>query len=120
MKKHSTLIKAAKQIVYCVVLEPDSEDSQGDIISADDIEKAAHEYMANYRQIFDSHVEKTDASPVESFIAPVDMVVQGEHIRKGSWVMAIKVQDASLWAAIEKGEVNGVSIGGYGTREALE
>ena len=117
-KEHTSKIikSAARQIIYCVVLEPDSEDLQGDVISAEDIEKAAHEYMQTSRVIFDAHQTAVDAIPVESFIAPVDMDVEGEPIRKGSWVMAIKVLAPAMWAAVEAGAYNGVSIGGWGTR----
>lgn len=110
-----------KQIVYCVVLEPETVDLQGDVISAEEIEKAAHEYMEKHRLIGDAHQEiGVQAVPVESFIAPVDMAVgDGEAIKKGSWVMAIKVNDPELWGAVESGEYTGFSIGGTGIREDM-
>jgi len=120
VNRTSKLVKSAKQLVYCVVAEPEVEDLQGDILSADEIEKMAHGYMLDHRVIFDSHTAPAAAAPVESFIAPVDMEVEGEQIKKGSWVLTIKVQDPELWAAIEKGLYNGVSIGGSGVRTPLD
>ncbi len=113
----------AKQIAYCVVLEPDTEDLQADVISESEIEKTAHAYLLDFRVVADSHKRKNDgnlvvadAGVVESFIAPVDFQSGSEIIRKGSWVIAIKVNDPDMWQSIEKGDITGVSIGGVGER----
>lgn len=108
-----------KQIIYCVVLEPEVEDLQGDVVSAEEIEKAAHDYMVFSRTIGDAHKSWTEAAPVESFIAPVDMVVEGESIKKGTWVMAIKVFAPAMWEAVKSGAYTGVSIGGQAFRDEL-
>jgi cation transport regulator ChaB len=112
-----------KQILYCVVLEPATEDLQGDVTDETEIEKAAHQYLLDSRVIGDSHQKdgygnlfKVDAGVVESFIAPTDYEVSGEKILKGSWVIAIKVYDTEVWKSIEAGEITGVSIGGFGER----
>jgi len=124
VKKDSVrpLVKAgpdadAQQIIYCVVLEPDTEDLQGDVISAQEIEKVAHEYAIESRVVGDSHSTVADASVVETFIAPADFPAgDGSVIKKGSWVMAIKIHDKSLWYAVQAGEYDGLSIGGFGER----
>ncbi len=36
-----------KQLVYGVVYEPDVEDTHGDMMTADEIEKAVHGFMSN-------------------------------------------------------------------------
>ncbi len=113
------LIKAAgkKQIVYAVVSEPDTVDLHDDIIPADEIEKAAHEYLRSYRVVGVQHEELAPAEVVESFIAPVDYAADdGTLVKKGSWVMAVKVHSADLWAEIEKGAYTGFSIGGQAER----
>jgi len=110
---------ADKQLVYCVVLEPNTEDLQGDVIEAAEIERAAHEYMTHSRTIFDSHKSYTDAVPVESWIAPVDVTVDGEVIKQGSWVITIKVLAPAMWEAVKSGAYTGVSIGGMAVREEL-
>jgi hypothetical protein len=125
----TAVLKAAdspKQLLSCVVLAPGVEDLQGDILTADEIEKAAHEYAIDSRIIGAEHAKdksgnivKADASMVETFIAPADFVVGTETITKGSWVMTIKVHDDALWAAVEKGEVDGLSIGGEGVRTQI-
>lgn len=118
---------AAKQILYCVVLEPDTEDLQKDITAAGEIEKAAHQYLLDSRVVADSHRKnncgnliEVDAGVVESFIAPVDYEVGTAKIAKGSWVIAVKVYDTEIWKAVENGEITGVSIGGFGERVEID
>lgn len=121
VETHSRVIKsAAKQLLYSVVLEPDTEDAQGDVISAEEIEKAAHDYLISSRVIGEGHEFEAQAAPVESFIAPVDMEVEGEAIKKGSWVIVMKIFDSALWDLVEKGVYGAVSIGGLGHRTPLE
>ena len=111
-----------KQLAYGVVLVPGQVDAQGDTISADEIEKAAHEYMVKSIQetpIDLQHVldlPRDRAVPVESYIAPVDMEVGGHQIIKGSWVMVTHVPDNEIWDQIKKGAIMSYSIRGWGKR----
>jgi hypothetical protein len=108
---------AAKRLVYGVVLEPESVDLQRDRVSADEIEKAAHEYLRSFRVVGEQHETFADAEVVESFIAPVDYTTDGGvQILKGSWVMVAKIHSDDLWADIEKGAYTGFSIGGQAER----
>ena len=121
------LVKVAKvdkdkQIVYGVVLTPDEVDGQGDYITAEDIEESAHNYMMNYRIVGAQHRKPMDAVPVESFIAPQDLKWDGgmygpQDVKKGAWVMAVKVNNPSDWKKVLKGEYTGFSVGGSGQRE---
>lgn len=111
---------SAKQIVYGVVLEPDTCDLQGDVISADTIEKAAHDYLIASRVVGDSHMTQAPADVVESYIAPSDMVLGETKVTKGSWVMGVHIVDTVLWEAVQKGDYTGFSIGGYGTRSDIQ
>lgn len=106
-----------KHVVYGVVLEPDVEDLQGDIISAEEIEQAAHNFMASYQIIVDRHEAMADARPVESYIAPIDFEMAGQTIKTGSWVMAVKIFNVDLWDKIVAGEYTGFSIGGRANAE---
>lgn len=112
------LIKSAKkQIVYGVVLEPDSVDLQDDIAPADEIEKAAHTYLREFRVVGEQHSVVADAEVVESFLAPVDYVADdGTQVKKGSWVMGVKINSPELWDDVEKGVYTGFSIGGQAQR----
>ena len=114
---------AEKQIVYGVVLEPDTTDSQNDFMTADEIEKTAHEYMATSRVIGSQHSKPAQAVPVESYIAPMDMDLDGQYgpqvVKKGSWVLAVKVLDPEEWAKVKSGEYTGFSVGGTGQRDEV-
>lgn len=115
--------KPAKRVFYCVVLEPDTEDLQKDVIDAEEIEKVAWQYAVDSRFLSTAHQKRPDGSlvpapaeVVETFLAPVDYEIDGELIRKGSWVMGIRVNDEEVWNNVESGDIDGVSIGGTGIR----
>jgi len=108
--------KGEQQIVYGVVSEPDTVDLQGDRLSESEIRKACHKFMQTSQRIGKEHSGVAKASIIESYIAPTDFKCNGQPVRKGSWIMAVKVHDPSLWQAIKKGEITGFSIAGTGTR----
>lgn len=119
------IIKAnnEKQIVYGVVLAPNEIDSQDDFMEPEEIEKAAHKYLLQSRVIGSEHSKAIQADPVESFIAPQDFeVTDGQYgpqpVKKGSWVLGIKVTDPDEWQKIKSGEYTGFSVGGFGLRHA--
>lgn len=121
-----TVVKAddEQRIVYGIVLEPDVEDSQGDVVSKADVELAAHRYVyQNIRPdiIGDQHGKMAPPSvrPVESFIAPCDFEMGGQSVKKGSWVLVGKIDDDSLWQQVKKGDKGAWSVGGTGKRSPL-
>lgn len=108
-----------QRIVYGVVLQPGVRDSQGDVVSAAEIEQAAHRYLReSRRQDLQHREEVAPVEPVESFIAPMDMVVADRPVLKGSWVMASQINDDAIWQQVLKDELTGYSIGGSGVRRA--
>lgn len=125
ISKVSPILKAApmQQVVYCVVLEPDTADSQDDVMTSEDIEKTAHNYLIRARLIGSGHEKAIEAAPVESFIAPQDLEYQGQNgpqvVKKGSWIIGIKVFDPSEWQKVVNGEYTGVSVGGKGLRDEI-
>lgn len=118
------LLKAdVPHVVYGVVYEPCPKgsnvcklDTQDDWVTPEELRKAAWDYMEKSRTVGSQHRGPAKAVPVESFIAPVDMEVDGETIRKGSWVVGVKVNDDAIWKKVESGELNAFSIGGKGVR----
>lgn len=115
----------ARQIAYGVALEPrtaDDPDLQGDWYTAEDVEAAAHYFMAEvtkgsgFSDVM--HDGTTRAGyPVESFIAPVDFDLGDQHVVKGSWVVGMHYPDPAVWDDIVKGRFAAFSVGGYGMRE---
>ncbi len=120
MKSYRVPIIVAKgsdqQIVYGVVSEPNVIDLQGDRLSESEIRKACHSFMQTSQRIGKEHSGPAKASIIESYIAPTNFKCNGQKVRKGSWVMAVKIHDPSLWQAVKKGDITGFSIAGTGTR----
>ena len=119
----------ARQIAYAVVLEPRTEanpDSQGDWYTAEDIEKAAHDFLAEVAkgEAYPDLMHEDGCPPigdlVESYIAPVDFAWgEGERaqvVKAGSWVAAVHYPDPAVWDRVQKGELAAFSVGGIGKR----
>ncbi|PIC72525.1 XkdF-like putative serine protease domain-containing protein [Sporosarcina sp. P17b] len=108
----------AQKLVYGVVYEPDVEDSHEDFMTATEIEKAAHGFLKDARNIDTQHDFNAGVGEVvESYIAPSDLMIGEEVITKGSWVLVTKASD-EIWDAIQKGDYTGYSLAG--TAETIE
>lgn len=104
-------------IVYGVVLQPGIPDSQGDTLTAAEIEKAAHRYMVESRKSDVQHNEQAAlVDVVESFVAPMDMVVADRPVLKGAWVLGASVRDPVIKTGVREGRITGYSIGGTAFR----
>lgn len=119
------LIKADEEeerIVFGVVLEPNEVDAQNDTISEEEIRQAAHKFMEDFGNLGLQHKEIVNGKLVllETFIAPVPFEVNGEKVKKGSWLFKERVVDNALWAAVKKGDFTGFSIGGSAIRKPIE
>lgn len=109
----STLEKAAKRgLVTLLVYSPNSVDLQGEYASAEDIEKAAHDWLAKSRTIKINHatLSKSDY-PVESWLTKAPWTIGGKEIPEGSWCITVQLGKASK-EAFEKGALTGASMGG--------
>jgi len=106
-------VSSEKHLVYGEVLVPDQEDAQGDIISADVIEDAAHDFLVNSRRIDVQHVFlSSKCFPVESYIAPTAFYLGDHLVKKGTWILVTKVLDEEIWKKVKNGELRGYSIRG--------
>lgn len=98
-------------------------DRQGDLITPDELEKAAYKYVEASRKGGHQHRRDGDApfhasNMIESF------VITPEKIEKMGlpsstpcgWWVGYKVHDDDTWVKIKKGEVTGFSIHGAGKR----
>ena len=117
-------VNSKRQIIYAPALVPDEVHCSLDWMTPEDIEYTAHQYLAKARVIGAEHRGPIDAEVVESFICPTEIQFDGtpygaQSIPKGSWVLGIKVNDRAEWAKVEAGEYTGLSVGGFGLREAL-
>ena len=100
------------QLVYGVVYEPDVEDAHGDFMTANEIEKAAHGFLKDARNVDTQHdFEAGVGEVVESYVAPSDLTIGEQEITKGSWVLVTKASE-EIWEKIKKGDITGYSMAG--------
>lgn len=110
-----------KQIVYGVFLVPEKADHDGDVISIEDIEKVAHDFLVEYRTIDEMHKTIIAAQIVESGIAWQDgLEYYGKTLKQGTWFGAIKINDRDVWDKVLSGEYKAFSVRIAGTREPIE
>lgn len=57
------------------------------------------------------HITKTATfDVVESYISPVDFVLNDHLVKQGTWLTTIQVNDDNLWSLIKSGDICSVSI----------
>lgn len=106
-----------KRIVTGVVYEPDTPDTHDEFMTAQEIEKAAHQFLKDYRNIDKQHdFTSGQGEVVESWIAKSDTTVGEQQIREGTWLMSVHVPDDEIWSEIKKGNITGFNMGGVGER----
>ncbi|MGN7326578.1 XkdF-like putative serine protease domain-containing protein [Bacillus pumilus] len=113
-KEIKVLAKAddVQRLVYGIVYEPNVADAHGDFMTPEEIEKAAHGFLKDAREIDKQHdFQGGVGEVVESYIAPSDFEMGDELIKKGSWVLVTKASD-EIWEQIQKGEITGYSMAG--------
>lgn len=99
-----------------IVYEPLTEDAHGNYMTEQEITKAAYWFAKNGNQVDVQHsfepLEK--AAVVESYVAPCDMSIGEQAIKKGTWMMTVEVDDPEIFEKVQKGEITGFSMGGVG------
>ena len=103
--------------VYGPVLVPEVVDKQNDIISADEIEAAAHRFMEGPQAPGLMHTAvlgKRDAMVVESHVTRYKLTFGKTEVPVGSWMVGMRVYSPKLRKMIRDGKLKGYSIGGIG------
>jgi hypothetical protein len=110
-----------ERYVLGIVLEPETVDAQKDIYSAAEIREAAHRFMEEYRNVGLMHRELVNqrVKILESYLAPAPFELDGTHVKKGTWLLAVRVVDDDLWRQVKTGELAGFSIGGSAVKVPL-
>jgi hypothetical protein len=103
-----------ERFVLGVVLEPEEVDSQKHIYSEADVRKAAHNFLEVHARMGLMHTEDVTGKIkiLESFVAPVNMEIDGVAVKKGTWLLGARIVDDELWEGVKNGKFNGWSIGG--------
>jgi DNA adenine methylase len=120
--KPSRLVKGIdpndERFVLGIVLEPEVVDAQGDIYSAEEIRAAAHRFMEDFGGLGLMHRLRVNGQVkvLESFLAPTDFTIGELAVRKGTWLLAVRVLSDELWERVKSGDLTGFSIGGSARR----
>lgn len=59
----------------------------------------------------------SDVKILESYLAPVTPDLDGTTIKKGIWLLAIRILGDDLWDKVKSGDLTGFSIGGSAARK---
>lgn len=113
MKDKKIIIKDAyERVVIGEVYIPGQVDTQGSIMTAEEIKKSAYDFMRKQRlyNVDMQHNNKATGSyVVESFIARAN---DPDGFVEGAWVAATKIESDEVWEMVLKGELNGYSLAG--------
>lgn len=95
-------------------------DLQGDVISADMMEKAASEFMLGARTGLTMHKGNPTTTIIHSLplTKQIKEAFQIETPYEG-WIIAVKVHDDETWQQVKEGRFSGFSIGGRATRREI-
>jgi hypothetical protein len=110
------IAKVQDNVVYGIVLHANKPDLQGDIMSPDDIRKAMHEFMEEFRAINKDHSEDIDACPVANWQMDSEGTIGNSSYGPGDWVMGTKINDQKVLADVINGKYKSYSIEGVGQR----
>lgn len=123
-----------ERYILGIVLEPtigeDIEtkpDTQDDVYTRETIREAAHKWMENYGLIDLMHswsaMSKENVRVLESYLAPTTFVSgvgeDAHKVLKGTWLLALRIKNDDLWAAVKEGRIGAFSIGGVASREPV-
>lgn len=106
-----------ERFVLGIPLQPDIEDLQGDVVSCEEIAKTAHDFLESCQNIGVQHTTINKKIKLwESYLAPQDLTISGQEVKKGSWILGVHILDDEIWGKVKSGELTGFSIRGTGTR----
>lgn len=119
LTKKMPLVKMHEErYVLGIVLEPETVDSQNEIYSHDVVRKTAHGWMEFFGNLGNMHREiiTGKVKVLETYLAPIAFDMDGQHVKKGTWLMGTRIIDNELWSDIKDGRITGYSIGGNAVR----
>ena len=110
-----------QRIAFAAVLvpgEPDRDHDRGEkILTKDEVERVANQWLADYGNIDLLHSLNNVATPVQSYTTyserEVTDSITGEKMTlpEGTWIMGSR-HDGETWERIQKGELTGYSVMG--------
>ena len=111
---------------FGIVSKPEVPDSEGTVISEEEIEQANDLFMREFQTIGFMHAKEVTekVKMLQNVIAPVDIefpLPSGatKKISKGTWYQQLFTDDEELVGKIRRGEITGLSIGGWAKKVPL-
>lgn len=97
-------------------------DTQGDVISPEEMEKMANSFMLDVRKAKAMHEGGQIGEVIHSMPLTNELMKAFDiYSDREGWLVAFKIYDDDVWAKVRNGEFQGLSIGGKaGSREAIE
>lgn len=125
-----------ERMIFGIVLEPNDgskrgvpldPDAHGDIYSQDDVKKAAYSFMedddAGNRGYMHQFFMNDDFTLLENYVTKGKTEIDTEDgpikLRKGTWVIGVRVNSDNVWSMIKDKEITGFSIGGTADVEEI-
>lgn len=112
--------------MFGIVMKPEVPDCEGDVTSAEEIERACFEFMKEFQTLGFMH--KKDVSDrvkiIQNVLTPTDFefpLPDGgtKKIAKGTWYQELFSDDEEIVSRVRKKQLNGLSIGGFARREPV-
>lgn len=94
-------------------------DWQGDIIRPEVLEKAAIDFMLNYRESGEMHQGSSVGTVVESIVFTKDKQAAlgiPEGVLPEGWFITVKIEDNDVFEKVKSGKYRMFSIQGHGNR----
>lgn len=96
-------------------------DTQGDLITMEELRKAAHRFVTDARVAKAMHSGSQVGEVVESVIIDDEFAkATGMDTDKRGWWIGMAVNDETIRKRVKSGELKAFSIGGRGKRKKLE
>lgn len=109
-----------KQVTY-VAMIPDHTDLHGDYTSEQEVRKAKESFNKSMMRANLFHMTMTDTfSVIESYLAPCDMILNSQFVKKSTWLMTLQVHNDDVWQMIKDDEITGISIGALASVEKID
>jgi len=107
-------IDEPKRMIYGLVYAPDEIDTDGEYATVEEIEKACEHFMKGglTPNVDLAHSWQKDDG---AFIRESWIVKDRDPFFRevGAWAVGIKIEKDELWEQVEKGEIAGLSLGGF-------
>jgi len=108
-----------KHLVYCPVYIPNEKDAHEDWATAETVERAAHDFLAEsktYAIDTNHNMELADGCRVVE-----SAILKGTHAylpdeKEGTWYVAMEILNKEIWGGVKDGTYKGVSLYGFATR----